>query len=234
MKANDDGASNSCLPVLATCANLTASTTNFIVEAKERLQAHSQHMAQIHPGKTLSETELSVTAASPKQLTNRQGTNLIGEKKNSCQYSVLISPLVRKRPTKAAWRSPKTDNHRLPLFTTSPRSNFNASSGSVRNQAELPMQSRSSPDVKELSNRISRSSVSQISLSYQDITKEKIARQQSQRKPRAVGFSSLPLARKGKDKTQSPSTTSSSKQFNSKGMCITVCMYSVKVLQKVK
>ena len=229
VEENSGGASSSSLPTLATGANLTANTTNFIVEAKEKLQAHSQHMSQIFTTKTTSETEFSnAPTTPPKHFANKQGNNLTGEKTDSCRYGAMVSPLGRKRVTKTAWRSPKIDNHRLTSFTSSPpRSNFSTSLlGSLRNPAEAPVVTKSSPDGKRLSNRLPRSSMSQISLSYQDTTKEKTTPQQLQRKPGAVGFSSLPLARKGRNQTQPPSTTSNSKQFNSMCVCVCVlCMY---------
>ena len=226
VEENSGGASSSSLPTLATGANLTANTTNFIVEAKEKLQAHSQHMSQIFTTKATSETEFSnAPTTPPKHFANKQGNNLTGEKTDSCRYGAMVSPLGRKRVTKTAWRSPKIDSHRLTSFTSSPpRSNFSTSLlGSLRNPAEAPVVTKSSPDGKRLSNRLPRSSMSQISLSYQDTTKEKTTPQQLQRKPGAVGFSSLPLARKGRNQTQPPSTTSNSKQFNSMCVCVCVC-----------
>ena len=223
---NNGRESSSSLPTLAAGANLTANTTNFIVEAKEKLQAHSQHMSHIFVNKTISETEFSnAPTTPPKYFTNRQGNNLMGEKIDSCQYGAMVSPLGRKRVTKTAWRSPKVNSHRLPTFTSSPpRSNFSSSSSSsLRNPAEAPVVTKSSPDGKRLSNRIPRSSMSQISLmiGYQDTTKEKTTPKQLQRKARAVEFSSLPLASKGRNQTQS---TSGTKQFNSKGVCMCVCV----------
>lgn len=229
VEENSGGASSSSLPTLATGANLTANTTNFIVEAKEKLQAHSQHMSQIFTTtKTTSETEFNNAPTTPqKHFANKQGNNLTGEKTDSYRYGAMVSPLGRKRVTKTAWRSPKIDSHRLTSFTSSPpRSNFSTSLlGSLRNPAEAPVVTKSNPDGKRLSNRLPRSSMSQISLSYQDTTKEKTTPQQLQRKPGAVGFSSLPLARKGRNQTQPPSTTSSSKQFNSKCVCC-ACIYA--------
>ena len=178
--------------------------------------------------KTTSETEFNNAPTTPqKHFANKQGNNLTGEKTDSYRYGAMVSPLGRKRVTKTAWRSPKIDSHRLTSFTSSPpRSNFSTSLlGSLRNPAEAPVVTKSNPDGKRLSNRLPRSSMSQISLSYQDTTKEKTTPQQLQRKPGAVGFSSLPLARKGRNQTQPPSTTSSSKQFNSKCVCC-ACIYA--------
>ena len=222
IEENGDGPSNSSLPILATSAkiaNLTGNTTNFITEAKERLQAHSQHMSQIFLTKTSSEIELSATPATPKHLINRQGNNSMGGKKDSCQNGALVSPLIRKRATNTAWKLPKADSHRLSSFTSSPRSNSRnyTSPGSLRSQIEAPMLTKTSPDGgNRLSNRTPRSSMSQISLSYQlEATKENTVTQQSQRKPKAA---SLPLPRKGKNKIQLQSTTASTtKQFNDKG-----------------
>jgi len=221
MEENDNGASNPNLPILASGANLTAHTTNFIVEAKEKLQAHSQHMSRAFPNKILSETELSVVSTMSKHFTNRPGNNSMGGKKDTCQHDTLVSPMVRKQATKTAWRSPKADSHRLSSFISSTTSNSNASSpGNLRHQVDVPLHSKSSPDVKKPSHKPSR--VSQISLSYEDTTKEKkiTATQYSQRKPKPVGFSSLPLPRKTNSKTHPSSTTSSIKPFNNKGQCV--------------
>ena len=208
---NGDGASNSSLPTLATgtkVTNLTGNTTSFIVEAKERLQAHNQHMSQIFPTKTSSSIELSATPATPKHLTNRQGNNLMGGKKDLCQNGALVSSVVRNRATKTSWKLPKTDSHQLSSFMSSPRTNSHnySSPGSLRHQSEAP---KTSPDGSRPSNRTPRSSMSQISLSYQATANEKAITQQSQRKP---GYASLPLPRKEKVKTQFPSTTT--KQLN--------------------
>ena len=213
MEENGDGASS--LPTLASSAktaNLTGNTTNFIVEAKERLHAHNQHMLQIFPNKSLSETELVATPATPKHLTNRQGTNSMGAKKDTSQNSTSVSPLIRKRTTKMAW---KLDGLRSSSFTSPPRAN-SRSSPSGRSHTEAPVLTKSSPDSNRYRNKTLRSSMSQISLSYQDITKERTTAQQSQRKPKALGHSSLPLPRKDKAKTQSPATTT--KQFDDKGI----------------
>ena len=217
MEENGDGVSS--LPTLASSAktaNLTGNTTNFIVEAKERLHAHNQHMLQIFPNKSVSETELVTTPATPKHLTNRQGTtNSTGVKKDTSQNSTLVSPLIRKRTTKMAWKLPKSDGLRSSSFTSPPRaSSHNSPPG--RSHIEAPVLTKSSPDSNRYRNKTLRSSMSQISLSYQDITKERTTAQQSQRKPKALGHSSLPLPRKDKAKTQSPATTT--KQFDDKGI----------------
>ena len=215
MEDNGDGASS--LPTLASSANLTGNTSNFIIEAKERLYAHSQHMSQIFPSKSLSETELSAIPATPKYLTNRQGTNSMGAKKDSSQNSALVSPLIRKRATKTAWKLPKADGLRSSSFTSPPRaSSHNSPPG--RSHAEAPMLTESSPDSNRYRNKMLRSSMSQISLSYQEITKERTTAQQSQRKQKALGHSSLPLPRKNKAKTQSPATTA--KQLDDKGISL--------------
>ena len=219
IEENGNGASNSSLPTLATSAkitNLTGNTTSFIVEAKERLQAHNQHMSQIFPTKTSSEIELTATPPIPKHLTNRQGNNSMGGKKDSYQNGALVSPVVRSRATKAAWKLPKTD--RLSSVMSSPRSSSHNSPGSLRHQNEATMLTKTSPDSSRLSNRTPRSSMSQISLMYQETANEKAVTQQSQRKPKEIGCASLPLPRKGKAKTQSPSTTTSAaKQLSDKG-----------------
>lgn len=202
MEENDDGASNTSLPTLATSANLIANTTNFIVEAKEKLFAHNQHMSRILPNKTASKTELSVTPTMSKHSRNKQGNDSMGGRKDPSQYGAMVSPVVRRQDTKTAWRSPKAESYR---WSSSPRSNPNASPPrSLRNQTDVPVYSKSSPDVKRLSNRTPRSSMSQISLSYQESAREKFSMQQSQRKQKSGGFSSSPLPRKEKNETQSP------------------------------
>ena len=140
----------------------------------------------------------------------------MGVRKDSRQYSsAMVSPVVRKQVTKTAWRSPKAESYRLSMFSSPPRSNCNASPPrNLINQTDTPVYSKSSPDVKRPSNRITRSSMSQISLSYQETAKEKFATQQLQRKP---GFSSSPLPTKEQNKTQTSPNTFCTTKLNSKG-----------------
>lgn len=224
MEESDDRASsNTSLPSLAVSANLTANTTSFIVEAREKLQAHTQHMSQLLPGKAQSETELTATVSTPKLLTTRQGHNSMVGKKESYQYGALVSPLVRKRATKAAWRSAKADANKSSLFASPPKNNASHSI-SLRNQVDVPTFGKASPEIKRQSNKTTTSRVSQISLNYQEATKEKAATQQQlQRKLKAEGFSSLPLPRKAKSKSPLPTM----KHFSTKGISLSVCaMYA--------
>jgi len=195
---NDDRGSISSLPILAPSANLTAATSNFVIEAKEKLQAHSQHVTHVFNEQRMSKANSGVdrTSVAPKHVTSRQRSNSLGpERKGSHHVEALVSPLIKKRAMQGAWRSPKSESLRSSSFVSS-RTKGNASPIASKS----PLASSSSTDMKQQKKLATR--MSQISLNYQEKQEEKTT--VSRRKLKTeTGSSSVPLPRKSRIKTQS-------------------------------
>jgi len=195
---NDDRGSISSLPILAPSGNLTSATSNFVVEVKEKLQAHNQHVSHIFHEQTTakSNTEVCTTSVAPRHVASRQRSSSLGpDRKGSCHVDALVSPLVKKRAMQRAWRSPKSESLRSSSFISS-RTKTNVSPVGSKS----PLASSSSSDMKQQKKLATR--MSQISLNYQEGRDEKTT--YSRRKLKInTGSSSVPLPRKSLIKSQS-------------------------------
>ena len=193
---NDDRGSISSLPILAPSANLTSATSNFVVEVKEKLQAHNQHTTHVYREQATPKPNIEAISVAPKHVASRQRRNSLGlERKGSRHVEDLVSPLIKKRAVQGAWRSPKSESLRSSSFASS-RAKANISPIGSKS----PLASSSSTDMKQQKKLATR--MSQISLNYQEAQEEKTTH--SRRKLKAeTGSNSMPLPRKSRIKTQS-------------------------------
>jgi len=193
---HDDKGSISSLPVLAPSANLTSATSNFVIEAKEKLQAHNQHVSHLFSEQvtTKSNNEADTTSVAPKHVASRQRSNSV-DRKGSRHVDALVSPLIKKRSVQGAWRSPKSESLRSSSFVSS-RTKLNVSPIGSKS----PLASSSSTDMKQRKKHATR--MSQISLNYQETQDEKTTHSRRKLKTE-TGSSSVPLPRKSRIKSQS-------------------------------
>jgi len=193
-----DKGSISSLPILAASANLTSATSNFVIEAKEKLQAHNQHVSHIfsEQATTKPNIEADTTSVVPKHVASRRRSDSLGvDRKGSRHVDALVSPLIKKRSVQGAWRSPKSESLRSSSFISS-RTKLNVSPIGSKS----PLASSSSTDMKQQKKHATR--MSQISLNYQEAQDEKTTHSRRKHKTE-TGSSSVPLPRKSRIKSRS-------------------------------